>query len=207
MEIVKPHDTCATSQHFGLSTNEALISIKVRLEFRMNGVDNVLSKRRIKEHEDGKDGTRRTRRKRSARLDNSPFDMLSDVGPSKPRAEQVAGIYLHRHKDPFEEFDRANNHYVDMASSSRASLAFAFYAYSHPFCFAHSNAQPQSDEAPTNPTTQPHPTDVAQVPSQSKANCPSYTPKRKREDSAVCELIKRRRHAMNMDNDWEMVDV
>jgi hypothetical protein len=82
-----------------------------------------------------------------------------------------------------------------MTNSSRASLAFAFYAYTPLFQYA------PADKPSTTTITLP------QIANDAGVNCHSYVPKRKREDSPFWEVTKKRRSAMHMDHDWEMIDV
>lgn len=87
------------------------------------------------------------------------------------------------------------NCHFSMTNSSRASLAFAFYAYTSPFQFA------PADKPSTTTIT------LLQIANDAQVNCHSYVPKRKRDDSLFCEVPKKRRSAVHMDHDWEMIDV
>jgi hypothetical protein len=93
-----------------------------------------------------------------------------------------------------------------MASASRASLAFAFYAYTPLFRNAPARTQPLLNEASIATITLPQNAGNAQLQSWSTANYSSYAPKRKREDSCFGEMIKKRRNGLHMDNEWEMID-
>lgn len=93
-----------------------------------------------------------------------------------------------------------------MTSASRASLAFAFYAYTPLFQHARASTQPLMNEASITTTTLPQTAGDAQLQSMSTTNCASYAPKRKREESHFGEMIKKRRNGLHMDNDWEMID-
>ncbi|RDI78868.1 hypothetical protein Vi05172_g11220 [Venturia inaequalis] len=93
-----------------------------------------------------------------------------------------------------------------MTSDSRASLAFAFYAYTPPFRCRSPTTQSLLNETSSNPNTLPQIAANAQLQASSAVNCPSYTSKRRRDDTPCGHVVKKRRNCFKLDTDWEMID-
>lgn len=94
-----------------------------------------------------------------------------------------------------------------MISDSKASLAYAFYAYIPPFRIVPASNQPLLNEASNKTITLQQIVKDAHLQSLPTANCPSSTLKRKREDNTFHDAMRKRRNFMHMNTDWEMIDV
>jgi hypothetical protein len=139
------------------------------------------------------------------RRERTPLESFSDTGDSNPIIVRWLGICLHRIEDFRKNFIFANN-YFSMTSSSRASLAFAFYAYIPAVKIAYQHTS-QLSETPAISFPKSQISSHVQPQNLPKPNYSSYAAtKRKREDSPFCEMIKKQRNAIIADNDWEMRD-